>query len=145
MLPLSGQFKPKRRLRRRRRDGAAIVEFAVVAPVLILILFGMIECGRMIMVQQSLATAAREGARAASLPGVTRSEARQVAEKFLIDVGVRGATVKVRQNAASVTHGEPFTVSISVPFKKVSWLRSPLFLGQSTLRSSATMRRESPE
>ncbi|HRX81016.1 MAG TPA: TadE/TadG family type IV pilus assembly protein, partial [Pirellulaceae bacterium] len=38
----------------RKQRGAAAVEFAVVAPIFVLLLFGMIEYGRMVMVQQML-------------------------------------------------------------------------------------------
>ena len=39
---------------RKQRRGAAAVEFAIVAPVFFLLVFGMIEYGRMVMVQQVL-------------------------------------------------------------------------------------------
>jgi Flp pilus assembly protein TadG len=129
----------------RARKGAAVVEFAVVAPVLIMLLLGMIECGRMIMVQQSLTTAAREGARTAILEGISSSTAKQVVTSFLADTGVTGCTVKVTPDStASVAHGQPITVSVSVPFTTVSWLPHPFFLGNTILSSAATMRRETP-
>jgi len=39
------------RLYRRNRRATAAVEFAIVAPVFLLLVFGMIEYGRMVMVQ----------------------------------------------------------------------------------------------
>ena len=48
---------------RKNRLAAAAVEFAVVAPVFLLLVFGMIEYGRMVMVYQILTNASREGAR----------------------------------------------------------------------------------
>ena len=56
---------------RKKRRGAAAVEFAVVAPIFLLLVFGMIEYGRMVMVQQVLTNASREGARCAVLDGAT--------------------------------------------------------------------------
>ena len=44
----------------------------MVAPVLFLIVFGMIEFGRMVMVQQVITNASREGARVAVLDGAQR-------------------------------------------------------------------------
>lgn len=127
------------------RVGAAVVEFAVVSPVLILVLLGMIECGRMIMVQQSLTTAAREGARAAIIPGTSRAMAKEVVESFLARVGVTGSKISVRnRNTTSLAHGEPITVTVTVPFSRVSWLPKPFFLRNTTLSSAATMRREMP-
>ncbi len=52
--------------RGQRRDGVAAVEFAVVAPVLFLLLLGTWELGRTVQVYQILASAVREGARVAA-------------------------------------------------------------------------------
>jgi Flp pilus assembly protein TadG len=49
--------------RRERRHGIAAVEVAVVLPVLVAILLGVWEVGRLLMVQNILDNAAREGAR----------------------------------------------------------------------------------
>jgi Flp pilus assembly protein TadG len=53
----------------RRRDdrGAVMVEFAIVVPVLLLILLGIIEFGRAYNTQVSIQAAAREGARELAL------------------------------------------------------------------------------
>ena len=51
----------------RRDRGAAAVEFALVLPVLLLILFGIIDFGRMLNAQLTVNEAAREGARAMAL------------------------------------------------------------------------------
>ena len=54
---------------RSKRDdrGAAMVEFAIVLPVLLLILLGIIEFGRAYNAQVSIQAAAREGARELAL------------------------------------------------------------------------------
>ena len=62
------------RLCRKRRRGAAAVEFAVVAPVFFILIFGMIEFGRMVMVQQVITNASREGARLSVLDGTTATD-----------------------------------------------------------------------
>jgi Flp pilus assembly protein TadG len=50
-----------------RDRGAAAVEFALLLPLLLLLLFGIIDAGRAINTQITLTQAAREGARLASL------------------------------------------------------------------------------
>ena len=60
----------KRRLKWRRRggdQGSVTVEFVLVLPVLLLILFSLIDFGRLMHAKLQLAEAAREGARAAAL------------------------------------------------------------------------------
>ena len=52
----------------RARDGAAAIEFAIVAVPLILLIFGTIEMGRMFFTQQALQEVAISGARCAAVP-----------------------------------------------------------------------------
>ena len=47
--------------------GSSIIEFALVLPILLLVLFGITEFGRMIMTTNVLNTASREGARLAAV------------------------------------------------------------------------------
>jgi Flp pilus assembly protein TadG len=55
----------RKRIRWRDDRGAAAVEFALVMPILLLLLFGIIEFARAWNVRQTLTDAAREGARVA--------------------------------------------------------------------------------
>jgi len=52
-----------------RSRGQALVEFALVAPFLFLLLFGVIEFGRFVYYTETLNSAAREGARYAIVHG----------------------------------------------------------------------------
>lgn len=54
--------------------GAAAVEFALILPLLILLVFGIVQFSLAYNRQQGLHAAAREGARIASLPQTTQSE-----------------------------------------------------------------------
>ncbi|SDP37601.1 TadE-like protein [Arthrobacter sp. ok909] len=66
-------------MRERSERGAVAVEFALLAPVLILLLFGITEFGRAYNVQISLSNAAREGARVMAIsndPAAARSAVR---------------------------------------------------------------------
>jgi Flp pilus assembly protein TadG len=138
--------RPNRLRSRSRRRGAAVVEFAFVAPVFFLLVFGMIEYGRMLMVQQVLTNGSREGARRAILEQSTSSEVQTVVENYLKSNSVSGATVTVSpSNLSSAGMGDPVTVSVSVPFTSVSWLPSPWFLKNTTLFAQSVMNAERPE
>jgi Flp pilus assembly protein TadG len=54
-----------RRKGRRRERGQGLVEFSLVFPVFILLLFGILDLGRAIYAYNTIADAAREGARVA--------------------------------------------------------------------------------
>jgi Flp pilus assembly protein TadG len=47
--------------------GAAVVEFALVVPILLMLVFGIIEFGRLYSIQTSITAAARAGARVMAL------------------------------------------------------------------------------
>ena len=61
-------------MRARREDGAAAVEFALVVPLLLLLLFGIISYGYMLSFRQALSQSAAEGARAAAVSPTTSTE-----------------------------------------------------------------------
>lgn len=149
--PVSGEkhrqsaFKLEKvcRLCRKYRRGAAVVEFALVAPLFFMLVFGMIEYGRMLMVQQILTNASREGARMAVLDGSSPTQITASVQNYLQNATINGANVTVTPNPPSgAGYGEPVTVEVSVGFNQVSWLPSPMYLGGRTLRATTVMRRE---
>jgi hypothetical protein len=137
----------------RKHRGAAAVEFAVVAPVFVLLIFGMIEYGRMVMVQQMLTNASREGARRAVLDGTTEDEVRDVIIDYLtpanIPVAESDVTIMVGDPPAVASlsgaeFGDPIHVKVGINFGQVSWLPSPMYLSSNTrMEAVSVMRKES--
>ena len=137
----------------RKQRGAAAVEFAVVAPVFVLLIFGMIEYGRMVMVQQMLTNASREGARRAVLEGATDNDVRDVVTDYLspahIPVTTSDITIMVGDPAAvasltTAEFGDPIHVKVGINFGQVSWLPSPMYLSSNTrMEATSVMRKES--
>ena len=62
--------------RGRREDGAAAVEFALVAPVLILLVFGIVSFGFMLSFRQAMSQATAEGSRAAAVAPASFTDAQ---------------------------------------------------------------------
>ncbi|NYD58339.1 Flp pilus assembly protein TadG [Nocardioides marinisabuli] len=62
-----------------RERGAAAVEFALVVPLLLVLVFGIISYGYMLSFRQSISQAAAEGARAAALAPPTVSDRAPIA------------------------------------------------------------------
>ena len=135
----------KRPMKKRpQRCGAAVVEFALIAPVMILLTMGMMEMGRVVMVQQILVNASREGARLAVLPGATTAEVVNQVNQELISQTIPGATISTTPADLSTAQaGTAVTVTVSVPAASVSWVPNPVFTVDKTLEAETTMRRES--
>ncbi|NLE39560.1 MAG: pilus assembly protein [Pirellulaceae bacterium] len=133
---------------RKQRRGAAAVEFAIVAPVFFLMILGMIEIGRAVMVQQVITNASREGARMAVLPGATIGDIETRVDNILSSQTISGATVQILDENGSATdpqnaaYGDILQVRVSVPFSEVSWLPASKFLGGRTLSAATVMRTE---
>ena len=105
--------------------------------------FGMVEFGRMIMVQQVLTNSSREGARMAVLDETTTTAVQAAVQTYLQNGGMSNATVSVSPDPPSFAgYGEPVTVTVSVSFNQVSWLPTPMFLGGQALSAATVMRRE---
>jgi Flp pilus assembly protein TadG len=131
------------RKQQRTRRGASVVEFAIVAPLFFLLVLGMIEFGRMVMVQQVLTNASREGARRAVLSGISDTDVETTVEDYLANASISGATVTVTTQAPTPPDtAEARIVTVTIPFSQVSWLPTPIFMGSKTLSASTTMRRE---
>ena len=128
-----------------RQRGITTVEFAIVAPMLVILAFGIIEVGRLLVVQQVLTNASREGARQAVVSHTNGVNVDSFVTDYLNDGTVSGATVTVTpSDLTSLAFGQPVTVSVSVPFDRISWLPSPFFFGARTLSAETTMRAETP-
>ena len=146
----TGRLEKVLRLCRKKRRGAAVVEFAFVAPVFILLVFGMIEFGRMVMVQQIITNATREGARLSVVDGSTISDVEAAVTNYLTTATVTADTsfgggdgVLVSPDPTTASFGDPITVTVQVDFSDVSWIPSPMYLGGTKLRAASVMRRES--
>ena len=113
-----------------------------MAPVFLLLVIGMVELGRALMVQQVLINASRVGARQAIILGATTSSVQQAVQEYAASAAVPGVTVNVTPSPSSVAAGQPITVQTSVAYSGVSWLPSPWFLGGATLQASSQMRKE---
>lgn len=129
------------------------MEFAVIAPVFLLVVFGMIEYGRMVMVQQVITNASREGARVAILDGASTASVTTVVNDYLeagsIDVANASQSdlnVAINPpNPSSANFGDSVTVTVTVSFAHVGWLPSPMYLGNANLTATTVMRKESTQ
>lgn len=128
------------------RRGASAVEFAIVAPIFFMVVLGIIEFGRMAMVQQIITNAAREGARVGILDNSTQATVSAKVQQYLSAASLSSAKVKVVPDPpSSAGFDQPVTVTVSIPFDDVSWLPAPFFIKKTVLSAEAVMRRETVE
>lgn len=129
-----------------RRRGASAVEFAIVAPIFFLVVLGIVEFGRMVMVQQVITNAAREGARISVLDSATAGRVTARVNDYLKAASLPNATVVIDPSApASAGFDEPVSVEVRMPYSAVSPLTRPFLSQGVVLSAKSTMRRETVE
>ena len=82
--------------------GATAIEMALVLPILLLLVFGIIECGRVMMVKQILVNTAREATRRAIVPGATDRHIHEIILGSMDSAGIQNYQAHVELD--NVTH-----------------------------------------
>jgi Flp pilus assembly protein TadG len=94
-----------------RRRAAAVVEMAVVTPLLVTLLFGIMEFGRRFMVYETLVQAAREGCRTAVLRTSSDQDIRNRVGEYMTAAGLPTYTVAITR-ATETDPTDVVTVSV---------------------------------
>jgi Flp pilus assembly protein TadG len=112
---------------------------AIVAPILLTLVFGIIEYGWVFTVRQAMTNAAREGARVAILRGSSEPDIEERVQDFLAPYGITTYSL-------TMTHSTPEDpverVKLTVPYADVTLLGS--FFGSTSfnLGAECSMRKE---
>jgi Flp pilus assembly protein TadG len=123
-------------MRHKNRRGAAVVEFAVCLPVIVLLILGSIEATSAIFLRQALTTSAYEGIREATRTGSTTADATSRAQNVLNARSVRGATIQFTPNNVETTpRGDIITIEVAARFSA----NSP-FMGRVIADRNSTVR-----
>lgn len=104
-------------MRKLNERGAAAAEFALLLPVFLLILFGIIEFGMIMYGREVVTNAAREGARAGIVQGPpkrTSGEITTIANSYLTGTGVNQADVTF--TPAGVGLASPNTLTVTAVY-----------------------------
>lgn len=118
--------------------GQALVEFALVISILVMIIFGIIEWGRLWMTMNVLTGAAREGVRVAAVTAPDPILVDNAAQNVLTASNITGATVTISgPNAASEV-----TVTVQYTYNVLTAGIVPGLNGSLQLSRSAIMRWE---
>lgn len=136
----------------KQEKGNSIVEFALLAPILLLLLFGLVDFGRVFDAWVVTTNAAREGARYAAIYAsedyLTTAQVQQLARQKTLDYlndglgsrpDVTYASSDVVVTLPTKQPGQPVTVNVEVHVQ--IWAMLDMFLSNpASIQSSATMR-----
>jgi Flp pilus assembly protein TadG len=119
MVPITST----RRFRSER--GAELIEFALVAPLLLFIIMGVVDFGFMFQRYEVVTNAAREGARIAVLPGYADADVKARVRSYLTEGGVANTTsnpsvattdVPIAAGAGPAMQGKRVQVNYTSPY-----------------------------
>lgn len=136
---------------RRFRSGNAVLDMALVMPILIGVTFGAVEYGYALYLKHSLQAAAREGCRAAIVSGASSSDVQSAVDSSMLAAGfaqskyTRPPTISP-SGWATATAGTTITVSVTTTWATAGVRVLPSYLGgiptSKTLTGATTMRKE---
>ncbi len=123
------------------KKGQALLEFAIIFPLIAIILFGIYEIGVALSVQQTITYAAREGARSGALTNQNSQieSAVRIATEFMDKDGSRTSIEITPENESTRSRGDTLTVKIeyNLPLAILHFLTEDI-----TLTSQAVARIE---
>ena len=137
----------------RSSDGSQLVEFALVLPILLMILTGIMEFGFMLRFSSVIATAAREGARIGVIPGAeednyerSRSRVNTALEEGNLD-RTQATTTIVQENVTIAPNTLAAGVRVTVAYNYNTFFLGPIlalvngsFAQTIVIQSTAIMR-----
>lgn len=98
--------------------GASAVEFALLLPLLMMLVFGIVEFGLAMYRQAILTNASREGARLGivqAVPAITTAQINGVIDTYLTQAGIAPGSVS-RSIVAGGGNGTPVRVTLTLPY-----------------------------
>ena len=130
--------------------GAELIEFALVFPMLLLVVLGIIDWGLVFSRYEVLFNAAREGARVRVLPGYVNADATARVNQYVQGMGLNSGNVATAHGSRTFDTGPG---CITVRDVTVSYVHSFFYLGgimnyfggsftTKTLAATASMRDE---
>ncbi|MFP3460148.1 TadE/TadG family type IV pilus assembly protein [Arthrobacter globiformis] len=118
---------------RKSERGAVAVEFAILAPVLVMILLGIMEFGRAYNVQTTLTNAAREGVRSMAINN-SQTSAKTAAKNAAPQLNPTLADGNITFSGADCTVGTQMTVTVSYTLSTLTGIAGPFAMtGKGTM------------
>ncbi|MCA0983416.1 pilus assembly protein [Halobacillus yeomjeoni] len=122
-------------------SGQSLVEMALVLPVLLLLLVGIVDVGRLIYFYSHMHLAAQETVRLGGL-GEGDAEMRQFARNYVSFQDSSSLAVDISPEEAGRESGEYVSVQLSYPFKPVTPFADQIFTSPLQIQTDSTIRVE---
>ena len=125
-----------------QRSAVVTVELAIVLPVLIILVLGIVESCNLFYIKQSLTISAYEGARAAITKGMAVSSISARCSQVLSDRRIASGAIQVTPDTpSSGAYGTYITVRVQAPYSANTLIPGWMF-GGTTLQTSVRMMKE---
>ncbi len=121
--------------------GQAVVELALVLPLLLLLLFGIMEFGRVFDASLVITQAVREGARAGAVGG-TDADVTDAVMTVAGNLNQKSLSIAISPSQNERTSGGSITVEVNYSVQLVDPVISQLVTNPFPLSASTTMRVE---
>ncbi len=122
-------------------NGQALVEMALILPLFLLLLFGVIEMGRIGYAYVSVSNAAREGGRVATIGG-TDLEIKNTIQNAATALDSISLTIIITPLEANRQSGQEVTINVTYPVQLVIPIISNVIPNPVVVSSSIVMRLE---
>lgn len=136
---MARKMNPRRLIRTNR--GQAVIEFALVLPLLLLVLFGITEFGRAWMTVNILTQAAREGCRLAAVTGPDIALVNDRATEVCTSAGITPTNITVTPPDPMDPNNRVIVV-VECNFTVIPGTFLGTFSGTIPLRATSVMRHE---
>jgi Flp pilus assembly protein TadG len=120
-------------IRMPNRRGVEIVEFALILPIIVMLLFGAIEAARAVSAVHTLQEAAQAGCRVYCVKGTTHANATAIIAEAMTRARITNYSVEFKPSKKEDVKEscKPVTVTVTTSFANVAWFTPRFFAGKS--------------
>jgi len=123
------------------QKGQSIVEFAIILPILLLVVMGIFQFGLMFNAYLTVENVTREGARTGALGG-SNTEIKSVIVSAAFNLDSDRLTVNITPNESGRNSGDTLTVKVTYSYELTVPIISDLFGDEIELAAQTSMRVE---
>ncbi|TEB16845.1 TadE-like protein [Pelotomaculum sp. FP] len=125
----------------KNKQGQALVELALVLPILLMLVMGTVEFGRIFHSYLLITNATREGARA-GIVGLDDTAIKTKVKEVSVSLGLTDSQISIEPGQSSRVRGVPLTVRVNYSIGLITPIVDAVVPNPFPLTASTTMRIE---